>query len=264
MKEEELIEAYLNNDLSDSELITFEKRLKSDKDFFDSVQLEKQLFESLYEESLGYSNKEHAAVRNYKKAFESDATKDIKNAIIKAEEAYSPKPKRMRHIVFYAAAASIALFISIFSWNSTNESPSSLYAAYIDLSTLPSLAERGNDTSGILLHAQRQFENKSYTKTITILEEAIKDTTNHRSVKYVYLGIAQMESNQFDDALYTFETLAQSDFIDAPLAHWYMALLYLKKEDSKQAEIQLKKIITENLYNKSKAEELLDKIKDLK
>jgi len=73
-----------------------------------------------------------------------------------------------------------------------------------------------------------------------------------------------MESNQFDDALYTFETLAQSDFIDAPLAHWYMALLYLKKEDSKQAEIQLKKIITENLYNKSKAEELLDKIKDLK
>lgn len=264
MEEEERIEAYLTNTLSDNELALFEERLKNDKDFFDSVQLEKQLFESLHEESLGYiSNKDHASVQAYKAAFESDATQDIKNAIIKAEASYEQKPKRYIGL-YIAAAASIALLISIFSWNQTSESPSSLYATYIELSTLPSLAERGKDNSDVLLNAQRQFENKSYTKAISILQEAIKDTTDHRAVKYVYLGIAQMESDQFDDAMRTFETLAQSDFIDAPLAHWYMALLYLKKDDRKQAEVQLKKIIKENLYNKTKAEELLLKIEDLK
>lgn len=264
MKEEELIEAYLANKLSDSELIAFEERLKNDKDFFDSVQLEKQLFESLHEESVGYTNREHATVQAYKRAFESDDAKNIKKAIIKVEESYHQKPIRIQNIIVYTAAASIVLFISVFSWNRINESPSNLYAEYIELSTLPSLAERGNDTSDILLNAQRQFENKSYTEAISILQEAIKDTTDHRSVKYVYLGIAQMESDQYDAALHTFKTLAQSDFIDAPLAHWYMALLYLKKEDSKQAEIQLKKIIQEDLYNKIKAEELLRKIENLK
>jgi hypothetical protein len=265
VEEEELIEAYLTNSLSDSELIAFEERLENDKDFFDSVQLEKQLFESLDEESLGYiSNKEHTSVHAYKTAFESDDTKDIKKAIIKAEEAYNQKPNRKLYTVLYAAAASIVLFVSIFSWNKTHESPSNLYAEYIELSTLPSLAERGNDSADVLLHAQRQFENKSYTEVISILQEAIKDTTDHRAVKYVYLGIAQMESHQFDDAIHTFETLAQSNFIDAPLAHWYMALLFLKKDDSKQAEIQLKKIIKEDLYNKTKAEELLRKIENLK
>lgn len=265
MEEEELIETYLTNNLSDSELIAFEERLENDKDFFDSVQLEKQLFESLDEESLGYiSNKGDTSIRAYKTAFESDATKDIKKAIIKAEEAYNQKPNRKLYTVLYAAAASIVLFISIFSWNKIHESPSSLYAEYIELSVLPSLAERGNKINDELLNAQRLFENKSYTETITILQEAIKDTTDHRAVKYVYLGIAQMESYEFDDAIYTFETLAQSDFIDAPLAHWYMALLYLKKEENAQAEIQLKKIIKENLYNKTKAEELLHKIENLK
>lgn len=265
MEEEELIEAYLTNNLSGSELIAFEERLENDKDFFDSVQLEKQLFESLDEESLGYiSNKEHTSVHAYKAAFESDATKDIKNAIIKAEESYNKKPKRKLYTILYAAAASVIFFISIFSWNETNESPSSLYTTYIELSTLPSFAERGDDSSDVLLNAQRQFENKSYTEAITILQEALKDTTDHRSVKYVYLGIAQMESDEFDDAIHTFETLAQSNFIDAPLAHWYMALLSLKKDDSKQAEIHLKKVITEDLYNKTKAEELLRKIEDLK
>lgn len=263
MEEEEFIEAYFTNKLSDSELIAFEERLKNDKDFFDRVQLEKQLFESLDEASLGsVSNKDHASVQAYKAAFESDAIRDIKKAIIKAEVSYEQKPKRYIGL-YIAAAASIALLISIFFWNETNESSSSLYTEYIELSTLPSLAERRNESSDVLLNAQRQFENKSYTEAINILQEAIKDTTDHRAVKYVYLGIAQMESHQFDDAMHTFETLAQSDFIDAPLAHWYMALLYLKKDDRKQAEIRLKKIIKENLYNKSKAEELLLKIKDL-
>lgn len=267
MEEEELIEAYLNNNLSNNQLITFEERLKNDIDFFEKVQLEKQLFETLNEKSLKYSfNKEHKSVQAYKAEFENDVTKGIKSAIIKAEgdyynESRSKKEiKRKRSLLVYASAASVVFFISIFFWTNTNESPADLYAEYIELSELPSLAERGNVNTDVLLNAQRLFENESYDKTIDILKNTLNDSIGNQAIKYVYLGIAQMELNQFDEATKTFKTLAQSDFVDAPLAYWYMALLHLKKEEIKECKTLLKKLINENLHNKIKAEELLIKI----
>ena len=263
MEEDDLIEAYLNHKLSDAALRSFEERLKTDTQFFDNVQLEKQLSESLQEDNWSFTSaSDSKEAQAYKTLFETENVQHLKTSISQARSEYHKERKiSRRNWILYSSAATIVIFFTAFSLWNTGHSEAELYATYLNLSELPSFASRGDGDTDDLIRAQQLFENQSYDKAIPILKEALVDTVEFKATQYKYLGIAQMELGRFELAEQTFEKLINSaDLVDADHGHWYKALLYLKKGDVDRTKTVLEKIITEKLYNHQKAIELLGKL----
>ena len=67
-----------------------------------------------------------------------------------------------------------------------------------------------------------------------------------------------MQMNKTDAAERTFMALTKSEFIDAEKGYWYLALLHLKNNEIELSKNILTKIVSESLYNKDKAKELLE------
>lgn len=264
MEEDDLIEAYLNHKLPDDALRSFEERLKIDAPFFDKVQLEKQLFESLNDNDWNFvSTSDIEDAQAYKTLFESEDVQQLKASISQAGSEYKKERRTSRrNWVLYSSAAIIAILFTAFSLWNTGSSETELYATYLNLSELPSFASRGDDDdSKTLIKAQRLFEKGVYEETIPILKNTSENITDFKATQYKYLGIAQMELNQFDEAEQTFTKLiASTDLVDANHGYWFKALLYLKKGEKDKASTVLEKIIKEQLFNHQKAAELLSEL----
>lgn len=73
----------------------------------------------------------------------------------------------------------------------------------------------------------------------------------------IYKGLSEIELSKYLEAEKTFDSLINSDLIDAEKGYWFKSLLYLKNNKILKCKTLLNKIITESLFNKEKAELLL-------
>ena len=101
-----------------------------------------------------------------------------------------------------------------------------------------------------------------YKKAEQLFSEHINKQSNFNPNVVLYLGVSNLELNNYDKALLNFEKLIQSNSIDKSKGYWYKTLTYLKMDDRNLAIKELK-IIVENPsnYNYNKAKELLEKLK---
>jgi len=255
-----LIERFLKNQLSEEEKATFLIRLESDASFKQSFKLEQQLFQTLNEQTWSFTeNDSSKEIREYTSLFKSHEIDKLKKILRKENDNYQKSThKSFRKWILYATAAVIIFFIVIRSLD-TKKNTQTLYTTYLATTELSSVTTRGKQQTE-LANAQTYFENKEYKKALPILEKEMKQQTNLTGSLFIYTGIAQMELNQFDNALKTFNTLINSDLLDAPKGKWFKALLYIKMNDIDKATKILQDIINHKLYNYKKATELLDKL----
>jgi len=260
--EDSLIEKYLTNSISEEELLLFQKRMTEDALFFDKVQLEKQLYESLDDNDWSLAiSKDSKELQEYKTLFQNGKTKEIKESIQEGYNLYK-KENRTKKIkqILYSCAAAVILFISVFSLVNSEATHTELYSNYIDFSELPTLSTRSESNTEKLLEAERLFENKEYEKVINILDNDSNTSQKSLATQSLYLGISYMELNQFELAQKTFDDLSDSDLIDGRMGIWYKALLYIKMEDVDQAKTVLNEIVSNKLYNHKKANNLLQEL----
>ena len=136
-----------------------------------------------------------------------------------------------------------------------------LYAEYSDYSNLPSFVSRGEVGTDSLYNAENLFKENKYKEALDIFQSQINTSTNTGSV-YIYTGLSQIELEQYKQAENTFDTLIESNLLDAEKGYWYKALLYLKQDNHEKAISILKVIVSESLFNNKKATELLNKLDD--
>ncbi len=73
-----------------------------------------------------------------------------------------------------------------------------------------------------------------------------------------YMGNSAMEINKFDDAISSFKyILKDSNSLYLDEAEWYLSLCYLKTSDITDAKKTLTHIVSEDLFCKKDAEEIL-------
>ena len=257
----QLINDYLNGDLSREALIAFKKQMFSDPKLAEEVAINKNLF-ALHEtdvwEDITTLNKDGIAYQEY---LLSDDAKNIKIAINNANNKYkrhSITPiKRYR---WYGVAASLVLLIAFsYTFTSNQNTPENLYADFSNLSELPSLTQR-SDADKLLSDAEQLFLNKEYLGAVRSLELYNEKYNNKSANTILYRGICNLELKQYTKAEKLFNELKNSDLLDKNKAYWYLALNSLRQKDVAKTKKILQVIVNNSYYNNKQAKQLLTKL----
>ncbi len=264
------IECYLDGNMNADELEEFENLVKSDEQLSEYIEVNRQMRLQYSNQDWGFmeDSKDNSELNELASLFEDDKTEATKKAIIEAGEGYlSEEPtteKKGGRTKFYYAftiAASIALLIS-FLLNDHGQTNNEIYLSYDGWSELPSLVERGDLENEMLMNGERAFENRNYKEAKELFGKVASSAESFNANVALYLGISQLELDEYDGALSSFQKLIESNSIDASKGYWYQGLVYLKMDDRVNAIRVFEKITADTSnYNYAEAEEILEKIK---
>lgn len=260
MEDDILIDNYLKGLLSKDEKESFLERLMSDVDFKENFELEEQLFHALNDRNWSFSKNQNVEVEGYVNLLEENDLQDLKKTLAVTNSKFNAnKSKPTKRLFYYLAAASLIFLLGFQFFFNKTVSNQDLYNDYLALNDLPSFVSR-SDTSSELTTAQRLFENKNYEEALSIFS-SIKEQQEYKATLIVYKGISEIELEKYKAAENTFNSLIESDLLDAEKGYWYKALAFLKADRVVEAEKVLSVIVSKSLYKNSEAKALLEKIK---
>ncbi|WP_282044193.1 tetratricopeptide repeat protein [Winogradskyella flava] len=260
MEDDILIDNYLKGLLSKDEEQSFLKRLKSDTDFNEKFQLEKQLFDALDEESWSFAERNTNEANEYLEILNSKDIKNLKKTLAETSTGFNSKKTNTgnKRFFYYLAAASIIVLLGFQMFFNQSISNQDLYEEYVGLNDLPSFVSR-SDGSNKLANAQELFEKGQYADALDIFN-VFESQTENRSNLLIYKGLSYVELEDYENAEQAFNDLVTSDLLDAEKGYWYKALLYLKQDKVLETEGILETIVSENFFNSKKARDLLKEL----
>jgi TolA-binding protein len=222
----ETIDLYLDGQLEGQELVDFMKEVEEDKKLAQEINFHREIIESITDDEVHYLRQKLAIL--------------IPDLVKKAP-----------HIkIFSAIAASIILVLSIFTITNQNNSQKvfdTYYAPYeTDLNT-----RSAENTTTDISYAYLLYQNGEYKTAYSILEN-YNSLVNDNYTAVFYQGICALEIGDYkiaEEKLLSFTQEAYSPF--TLHAKWYLAMLYLKTEDTEKASILLNELAkTDNFYSK--------------
>lgn len=261
------IASYLNNQMDEAEKTAFEALLESDAELASFLETYKTL-EGVYNEEK-WTVKTTASVEEVKKLahqFRTDDVLDLSKKIraIQQENHVQKSPKRKTYFYYISSAVAVAAIFTLFYFSFMQSlSPNEAFEQYHNWNTLPSFQDKGiaGDTKANLIKAETLFEEGKYKEALTLFSSTTKNIDYNPNAA-LYIGISQLELQQYSEALKTFDVLKNSDAIDKHKAHWYTALIYLKQGDAEKAKNTLEILIQNpTYYNYEKAQKLRKKLK---
>lgn len=256
-----LIEGYLRGTLSTEEQRLVEERIANDAAFREQFLLEQSLQETLGEDQWSFAKQPSKEIDEYRKLLADDDSSELKQVLQQVSKKQQKETKiRTLQRIFYSSAAVIAILLSITFLFPSHPSNTKLYEEYLQLESLPSIVSRGSEDEKDLVKAQQFFEQGHYSEVINLLNEVVSNSSENSGTIYLYLGISQMELNQYEAAVSTFTSLTESTAMDAEKGYWYQALLYIKQGQTEAAKKRLQKIVDEKSFNDEKAMDLLKKL----
>jgi len=260
----ELVQKYLDKQMSKEEMKVFEEELKVNPDLYEELLFHKEVdsaIKELIEENMFIKNLEKAH-SSYLKTIEQGG----KTNIFSRKFAFMPKEAKpkTKPVVWYAAAAVTTLLIGsavFFSIQSGGNSPDRLYAEYkIPYEVGGVQRSASSTTEDVYLTALALFEQKDYKACIANLDKLIAQGNAKSSVHY-YKGLALLETDDAKEAVKNLLiTAADSQSELQQEAEWFLGLAYLKAKDVQNAKKQFIHIKELYPYYKTKAGEILDKL----
>jgi predicted Zn-dependent protease len=244
----EIINQYLEGELSGEALLAFEQEMLTNPSLAKEVALYKNINDEM-SAHLQQEKEEQALIGNLKKL----------------SEQYFKKPagkvrsiNRWWYAGVAAAAAAVLLFvIRPFSGSSFNNEK--LYTYYIkDVESLPG-GERGNPDDSLLVRAADLYNQKDYTKALPLLRDILARKPDETQVKLAS-GVCYLQTGQFDSATRVFNEIVSGTTVFKNEAVWYKALSALKQNKLDECYRILESLPAEASRYKE-AKELMKKIK---
>ncbi len=233
----ELIERYLAKDLSEEELSSFEKRLKTDESFSQEVDNQRLT---------------HKATDIYAQLQTKEKVKESFDAVQQSE-------KYNRQTLLRIAAAILVLIIAgIGFFAPRNYSNQSL--ADSNFETFPDrITTMGAASDDQIAAAMKAYNEKDFEKAIELFSGLPQNLPQNELIS-LYTAIAMMETNQFESAKSIFQQLIDAESAQSDVAQWYLALTFLKSNDTENAKSLLHQIVTQNGFQSKNASQLLKKL----
>jgi hypothetical protein len=245
----EELESYINNELSNEELASFEAELTSNQRLMDEIGLIKNI-------DLALSETDVMQLRNNLQNIASEIA-----ANKQTERSFAGKFKAKR-IVLSTVAASLILLLGItgiLSRQSQDDIYQKFYTKYEATGIVRSANLTANKT---LSEALQKFENQDYNAALNLFTEVIARDQNNM-VGHFYTGISLQETGKYQNAIKEYETvIIDKDNLFTEQAEWYIGLCYLQTNENKKAYKQFKKIAKNEGFYQQKAQSILNKIKD--
>jgi len=245
----EELESYINNELSNEELASFEAELTSNQKLMDEIDLIKNI-------DLALSETDVMQLRNNLQNIASEIA-----ANRQTERSFAGKFKAKR-IVLSTVAASLILLLGItgiLSRQSQHDIYQKFYTKYEATGIVRSANLTANKT---LSEALQKFENQDYNAALNLFTEVIARDQNNM-VGHFYTGVSLQETGKYQNAIKEYETvIIDKDNLFTEQAEWYIGLCYLQTNENKKAYKQFKKIAKNEGFYQQKAQSILNKIKD--
>lgn len=234
MKNEELIALYFEGKLNAEQKARFDYLMQDDEAFKAQVTLEEQV----------------------KTAIISAKKDDLRQKLKQLE-----KPKKTSKYYIIAIAASLIIALGIFSLLKPTQTVSNqdLYAQYFEpYSNIIAPASRGDETEDEKSTAFRYYDAKDYKTALNKFETLY--TTTQDSYYLFYQGICELELGNTQNAIALFKDHKNYTDRVSTQTNWYLALAYLKANNTKDAKVLLQTINTKKAYKYKAAEAILKKL----
>jgi len=259
----ETIERYLGDEMSPEEKTLFEAEMVASPALQELVSIHQQMDSFYREEGWVQGHPDKNLLLEKTALFEEDDTKAFAERLKDFKEAERKKSPHISTSLYYwlAGIASVILVLWALLPKET-VGMQNLYLQYYQVEDLGTLHVKG-DGDDPLLQIEKDFRVQNYQATIA-KATPIVDTLSRPNVPLLlYLGNAQLQLNQFEEAEATFNTIIHSNTLDFHKGYWYQSLLFLKKEDKIRC-MDVLKIISEHpsYFKHKKAKVLLKDLKD--
>lgn len=244
MKNLDLIDRYFENSLTPKEQHLFDHLLQNDSEFKSEFLFQKDL----------------------KKVIASNQMQELKSTLTDIEERVQKDKSFMLLPKKWMVAASLLLVTSLGIWGvKTTYFPSNeaIYTEYFSpcRNTVQPI-ERGETIQTIEYRAFVAYEAKNFHKAINLFN-SVKNS-EEAYINY-YKGLCMLQLEKTDDAIELLAPIASARSLDGKSANfnkkarWYLALAYLKNNQTKKAQGQLSLIVNDNSsdYKKEASKEIL-------
>jgi FimV-like protein len=240
----EIIERYLEGELSQEERLAFEARLHAETALAEEVALHQHLRTGI-----------QASGRN--RMLDMLAETDRKMPAYHPPAQIIPFGEAARSRFYQIAAAVILLLIPLYLVLDYNRRPNKLFAAYFSPHQAV-MVESGDP----MAQAMQEYQRQNYAQALPILEKMLSERANHDTTLF-YQGNSSLALGKADEAISSFEKLTTDQA--NPFYHeaqWYLALAYLKDKQPEKARNLLNSLSADaNHPHQKQAAELLQKLK---
>lgn len=235
----ELIEKYFSNNLSSEELLEFENFYQSSTEFKHEIDF----------------------LKNVRLVSEKEDDEQFKKQLVSYEEDFSIKKKKsIKWWKPLSAAAVVLMVLGMSFLYSNSKSNQELFAAYFEASkNVSAPIVRSDIDETIVNKAFVAYSEGNYKEALPLFEKAFN--YSHDSELLFYEGNSLLAIGNTNDAIEKFKNhLTNSDAL-TQRSHWYLALAYLKINDTEKAKVELNNIIDSG--EKFKYEEANSLLKEL-
>lgn len=254
---QEIVQAYLNNQLPPEETDAFEQRLANDPDFAARAAEEASLQAALQTE--GDQELEAKLLTYAKELNQMDVTLSTS----------APAPGNTRKLtaysrLVYAAAVLVGIIVILLPlWlmkhqgiTTPVESPEEIYATNFSIPPVPEARSADGQAPW-----RQPYAQGDYKTTVQQLEALLADPTfTSRSEAFYYLGIAQLALGNSDAALQALAQVREESF-DWEAAQWYSALALLERQRLQEAKHLFQQISKQTTHPQQKqAAEILKRL----
>lgn len=249
MDNSSLLYKYFSNTLTDTEKQQLEEILQNDAEFKSEFEFQKNLKRVITKE-------ENNVLKQKLKGFEEVISESSDIYISESEgESKVIKPK-----FNWKVAASVVLLISAGWFGFQNFSGPNYNTLYQDnYSAYPNTVytiTRGDTNESAERAAFVAYEKEDYKLALKTFKSLSPQTINHKFyMAQSYLALSEYTNAE---ALFTEIKNSNSDFKDE--AQWFLALSYVKQEQTDKAIAALKTVVNTNAYKADQAKALLKEL----
>jgi tetratricopeptide (TPR) repeat protein len=247
MNYSELIPAYLEGEMDNTERLAFEEEMRRNDLLRKEVELHREVDASLSESDIirlrASLNSIHAGML--------EAGEDSRVIRLKP-----------RHTLLAVAAVAVLLIASVWIFSvlrNPSLSPEDLYAMYYQPDDAVMVMRSGGESGegDLLTEALRRYEQADYAGALELFKA---DKSN--LMVHFYSGLAYMEIEMFSEAIRSFQTILddqQNLFVEQ--AQWYQGLCYIKTGRNDKARAVLQDLAATNGPYKAKVDFILKNLK---
>lgn len=234
MTNEELIALYFEGKLNSEQQVYFDELLRNDMGFKEELEFEQAV----------------------KTAIISTKKDNLRNKLHRLEP-----PKEKKNYVFIGIAASIIIALGVFGLlkNSQSFTGDELYAQYFEpYSNIIAPSSRGDASKNEINIAFRYYDSKNYKIASEKFESLF--ASSETSYFLFYQAICELLIGNTDKAIKLLEQHKKYNDRLSNQTDWYLALAFLKSNQTDTAKELLVKIIDNKSYNYESAQEILEKM----
>jgi tetratricopeptide (TPR) repeat protein len=253
MKELEGIIKYLDNEVIGEEKQLFEKELLVNPKLQQQLELLKEVDSTLDDDAfLNYHEKLKSAFQEFR--LTDDETPSEK----KPTKTFKLK---IRWQYLSVAALGLIVISTFFFRNISEPANDKLFKQYYSKYEANIVTRSESNDNNDLINAIQLYDRGNYSEAIQNFKNILKTDASNTAAHF-FLGVSYMETNNFANAIENLTyVIKQNDTVFVEHAEWYIAMCYVKTNQTKLAIPLLTKISNTKNFYKLMASDLLKKIK---